>query len=265
MLGGSSASTLRAAGIAGAVVIGLVLAFSRADGSSALVYPLFFLVAGAAAVASAVYRHKRAAALREWAQKIGWTYVGSDSSLTGRWRGEPFGRGHSQGATEVITGAYGGHPAVSFAYRFTTGSGKNRQTHEYHVVAMAMPAWLPTVQLTPEGIGSRVVSAFGGQDLEFESEEFNRLWRVEARDPRYASDVLHPRTLERLVRPDARGLSLRIEGSDVLCWSPGLPDVETLATRLGVMRALVTGVPRHVWLDHGFDPARIPTVPERTW
>lgn len=261
----TTSRTTRVLAAALALPIGLVMASRHLDVSPLLLYPVVLLLVAAGAVGSWWYARKRGEELRRFVATIGWSHVGSDPSLASRWRGAPFGRGHSPRVSEVIAGSYGGRSAVSFAYRFTTGSGKERQTHQFHVVAMAMPAWLPSVQLTPQGLGARIATAFGGEDLTFESDEFNRRWRVEARDPRFAHDVLHPRTLERLIRPDASGLSLRIEGSDVLSWTPGLPDVETLAARLGVMRALVDGVPRHVWLDHGFDPSRIPTVPERTW
>lgn len=210
-------------------------------------------------VAGWLQHQRRVKALQTWAAQTGWTYVGSDDSLVERWRGQPFGVGTSRRVSELVVGRFGPYPAMSFAYRYTTGSGKDRHTYTFHVVTLTMPAWLPGLQLTPQGLGARLVSAFGGQDLEFESVDFNQRWRVEARDPRFAHDVLHPRMLERLVRPDALGLNLRLVDTEVLCWSPGLPDTDTLARRLGVMRALVDGIPRHVWLDHGdYDPSTAP-------
>lgn len=199
-------------------------------------------------------REKR---LRAFAAQIGWTYVGTDPTLRDRWQGTPFGTGSGRRASEVLVGRYGGRPAVSFAYRYTTGSGDDRQTHTFHVVALSLPVWLPGLQLTPQGLGARIVTALGGQDIELESADFNKAWRVEARDAKFASDVLHPRTMERLLRADARGLSLRLEGGDVLCWEPGAPDLDSLAARLGVMAALADGIPRFVWLDNGYDPAHL--------
>ncbi|MCB2174516.1 MAG: hypothetical protein KQH57_01780 [Actinomycetales bacterium] len=211
------------------------------------------------------YAQAREKALKAWAATIGWTYYGTDPSLVHRWQRPPFGVGSSRRVSELVAGTFGQFQAMSFAYRYTTGSGKNRTTHHYWVCAMTMPTWLPGLQLTPQGLGARLAMAFGGQDLEFESEDFNRAWRVEARDAKFAHDVLHPRMLERLVRADATGLQLRIEGADVLCWSQGLPDHDRLASRLGVMRALIAGIPRYVWLDHGYDPASIRTDLGETW
>lgn len=200
------------------------------------------------------FQAQRAKRLRAWAASAGWTYVGADPSLVARWRGEPFGRGHSQRATEVMTGRFQGRPALSFAYSYTTGSGKDRHTYTFHVVAVALPAYLPTLELTPDGLGAKLAKTFGGQDIQFESEDFNRAWRIEARDLKFAHDVVHPRLMERLLRPDARGTSLRIEGSDAVSWTQGSTRTETLAARLSVLCALVDAVPRFVWLDHGHDP-----------
>lgn len=48
--------------------------------------------------------------------------------------------------------------------------------------------------------------------------------------------------------------SLSIEGTDLLCWTTGVPRWEALAGRLQVMHALIDAIPRYVWLDHGYDP-----------
>lgn len=207
-------------------------------------------------VGSWLYQRHREKVCRAWAAATGWTYVGSDQSLVHRWRGKPFHLGHSRRASEVVRGTYRGRAATSFTYRYTTGSGKNRHTVSHHVVALALPAALPTVQLTHDGVGARIAKAFGGQDIRFESEAFNERWRVESSDAKAAHDLVHPRLMERLLAPDAQGVDLRVEGASVLCWASGGQDLDQVARYLGVLTAVVEHVPRFVWLDHGYDPAR---------
>ncbi len=235
----------------GLLVMGAVLS---GRGSQVVVVLVALLVPGAL-VLGWWLNSKRIAAAKAWAAAIGWTWVGADPSLVRRWRGQPFGVGDARRASEVMTGPYGPYQCVLFTYRYTTGSGKERTTHVHTVLSLALPTFLPTLELTPENLGTRFIRVFGAQDLQFESEDFNSRWRVEARDPKFAHDVLHPRTLERLVRADAAGMSLRIEGTDILCWTVGTPDLDRVASRLGVMRSLVEAIPRFVWLDHGYDPA----------
>jgi hypothetical protein len=224
---------------------------------------LWLLLVPAIIVGVVRYQAHRAKRLRAWAAAAGWTFVGADPSFVDRWRGAPFGVGHTRRATEVMVGRYGERPVVSFTYSYRTGGGKNQSTVTYHVLAMALPAYLPTLELTPEGLGAKVAKAFGGQDIQFESEDFNRAWRVEARDLKFAHDVVHPRLMERLLRPDARGVSIRIEGTDVLTWASGATDVTAIAPRLAVLAAVVDAVPRHVWQDHGHDPGPSLAPPAR--
>ena len=200
------------------------------------------------------FNRKRVEAAKRWAETIGWTWVGVDNSLAHRWNGQPFGIGDSRRASEVMTGPFGPYRGTAFAYRYTTGSGKERTTHVFGVTTLSLPTFLPTLEVTPENLGTRIARAFGGQDIQFESEDFNKRWRVAARDPKFAHDVLHPRVLERLVRGDTAGMSVRIEGTDIVCWTVGRPDLDLLGTRLGVLRSIVDAVPRYVWLDHGYDP-----------
>lgn len=219
-----------------------------------------YLVVPAIFVAAWWFRRKREAAVRAWAAGVGWRVIGADRSLVHRWRGRPFGVGNGRRVSELVVGHFAGRPAMSFRYDYTTGSGKNRSTITHHVVATALPTFLPTVELTPDGLGAKIAKAFGGQDIVFESDAFNRAWRVTAPDARFAHAVVHPRLMERLLRADARGLSVRIEGTDILCWTLGAPRLDAVGPQLQVLAAIIDHVPRFVWLDHGHDPDAPPVA-----
>lgn len=206
----------------------------------------------------AVVRRRRIVA--EWAARNGWTVVGSDPGYATRWQGRPFRLGRNGRATEVLVGRFDGRPATSFTWQYTTGSGKNRSTVSHHVVAVALAAYLPTVELTHDGFGARLEKSLGGQDIQFESEAFNQVWRVQAAMPRSAHDIVHPRLMERLLRPDAVGLSLRIEGSDLLCWASGVQRLDAIGRYLTVLTAVADSIPRFVWLEHGYDPGAAPSA-----
>ena len=122
------------------------------------------------------------------------------------------------------------------------------------MVATALPTYLSTLELTPGNPLQRFAARLGAQDIDFESEAFNAAWRIAAPNERFAHSVLHPRLMERLLQPDATGMSLRIEGTDILCWAHGAPRYDLIGPRLRVMSDVVAAVPRFVWLDHGYDP-----------
>ena len=196
-------------------------------------------------------RHER---FRAWAVRNGWTYGQSERALVDISRGQPFNQGSNRRAIEVLRGTYDSRPALSFTYVWTTGSGKNRSTHHAHIVGLALPTYLPTVEVTPEGLGARLAKLVGAQDVQFESEAFNRAYRVAARDQRTGHAILHPRLMERLLRPDALGNAWRIGGTWILSWESGTTDLDRLGPRLGLLSAVVRSIPRHVWQDHGHDP-----------
>lgn len=225
---------------------------ANGQGAGVLVLVVPVLLFGGALALGIVLHRRRVEALRRWAAATGWTYVGSDASLVRRWRGQPFGQGHAQRTSDVLVGTFEGARALSFAYAWTTGSGKDQTTHTAHVVALGLPATLPWVEVTPQGLGARLAKVFGAQDIDFELQEFNDAFRVASGDARVAHAIIHPRHMEALLAGPR--LPWRIEGADVLTWRLGGTNLATIHPALVALRDVRDAVPRHVWQDHGWDP-----------
>ncbi|MCC2315789.1 DUF3137 domain-containing protein [Cellulomonas xiejunii] len=222
---------------------------------SDLVGVAFFGVIGVIGVAIGnAWQKRRHDKLATWARANGWDYARYDAALERIQTGAPFSTGDSHAAMEVMRRDWQGWPAVSFTYRWTTGSGKDQSTHFAHVVALRLPADLPRLDVTPEGVGARLRKLAGGKDLQLELEAFNREYRVVAADERTAHAVLHPRLMERLLQPHLVGRPWRIENTWLVTWEDGRTDVDQIAARLMTLTAVADAVPRHVWQDHGHDP-----------
>jgi len=219
---------------------------------------LLAALAGAVAVAVAAYgwyrNQKRIDALAQFCLAKGWQWSSEDTGLTMRWTGPPFDEGFDRRARDVVAGRVGDRPFVAFDYSYVTETsngkgGRSRETHHYAICAASMPAFLPPLQVTPESALTRMGRLVGLDDIDLESEDFNRRFRVSARDPKFASDVLPPRTMEMLLsRPS---LHFRIAGSDVLCWETGTTTPTNLLARSSTLAAFVAGIPSFVWHDHG--------------
>ena len=201
---------------------------------------------------------ERSAALAAWASSVGASYASQDPSYVERWQGDPFGEGHRRQATNVVTGVRDGRPFCAFDYCYTTYSTNSEgertsQDHRWVVCGLALPARLGWVEVTPEGLGAKVLKAFGGQDVELESAAFNDRYRVRAHDAKLASDVLTPRTMEALLAGPT--VAWRLEEGWALSWEQDarLSPAEAEA-RLRVLAAVVDRVPRFVWRAHGYDP-----------
>jgi hypothetical protein len=196
---------------------------------------------------------KRRALLQSFALSNGWTYTARDDSWVDRFPGAPFGYGTNRTAANVLVGRHGDREMLAFDYScqtHSTDSKGNSQTttHRYAICALRLPADLPALELSPESVLTRVAGALGLDDLELESEEFNRHYRVKARDPKFAYDVLNPRTMQALIARPA--LHLRLLGPDAICWESGVLKPPVLLERLATLAVLVDGIPSYVWSDH---------------
>ncbi|MFC6007585.1 DUF3137 domain-containing protein [Angustibacter luteus] len=210
----------------------------------------------------------RKAALQAFAQAGGWLLAGRDDRWVGAFQGAPFGQGSDRHADDVCDRVVGGQRQVAFTHRFTTyetvtstdANGRTvttqqRRDHAYRVLAVALPVPLGRVVVSRERLGDRLLRAFGGQDIEIEHADFNRRYRVRADDEKLAVDLLNPRTVERLLaRDDA---SLRVDGGWVIVVDAGQLVPEFVEDRLRLVADLLAGVPRFVWLDHGYQPEQV--------
>ena len=197
---------------------------------------------------------KRRAALAAFAVNNGWRFVDADDSYCTRWHGPPFDAGDHRRARNVLAGTHRGRPMVAFDYSYQTHSTdsqghRHTTTHSYTVCTLGLPAPVPGLSVTPESLLTRVGEAFGFSDIQLESEDFNRRFRVRAPDPKFAYDVLSPRTMQLLLsRPAERW---RIEGDTILCWDTGRAEPVAVLDRLSLLSAVVEGIPDYVWRDRG--------------
>ena len=195
---------------------------------------------------------KRRAMLQSFALSKGWTYTPRDDSWADRFDGTPFGEGESRRASNILSGSYEGAPMVAFDYSYetsTTDSKGNRSTttHRFAVCSLQLRALLPRLELSPETALTRLAGHLGMGDVELESEDFNRMYRVSARDPKFAYDVLNPRTMQALLARPA--LHMRLGGIDALSWETGRLEPVDLLARLSTLQLVIAGIPSFVWSD----------------
>jgi hypothetical protein len=216
------------------------------------------------AVLTWVHDRRRREALLLWTVDRHWTYERRDPRLVDFLAGAPFGRGHGRHAGNVVRGTWDGREALAFDYRYrvTSGSGKNRRTRTYRhgVVAVLLPTALPRVHVGPENVFHKLAQAFGADDIEVESHEFNRRYRVEARDRRAAFAILHPRLVETLtqVQPVEWRTDLSVLGPVMVSWWSGTLEPTEVQQRLLLLSHVVRSVPGWLWREQGWEPGPEP-------
>jgi hypothetical protein len=112
---------------------------------------------------------------------------------------EPFDNGHSRSSRNLIHGRRGAIDWEMFDYKYTTGSGKNKQTHHYGIILAKIDLRLSRMCIRREHFFDKLAGLVGFDDIDFESEEFSRKFHVKAEDRKFAYDLIHPEMMEYLM------------------------------------------------------------------
>lgn len=204
---------------------------------------------------SHLHERRRRATLARFAASRGWSFVAEDDSWAGIAGDEPFGEGHSLQARYVMRGQYGGLASVVFEYRWVTGWGRQREAHGAGVYALGLPVDLPGVHIRSEYLMDTAARLLGAQDIELESEEFNRAFRVRATDARFAYDLLNPRTMEALL--SAQDLVVQISHCYLVATLGVALNQERADHTLALLAGMVERLPGFVWTDRGQAPPQV--------
>ena len=196
---------------------------------------------------------KKVARYRDWATANGWTYTEKDDSRAGRWQVPPFDLGQRQTVTNVLEGTVAEHSVAAFEHRVVSKRGGKARTYTQTVLTVALPSALPSVLIASQRTPERIMfMGEVGKDYEVEWAEFNREWFIRTDDIRFTSDFIHPQLMERLMKPDAIGLSIRVEGSDLIGWYTGARDeLVMIEKQLPVLLDVARLIPGFVWKDYG--------------
>ena len=225
------------------------------------IFAIFIAVLIGVAIVAMVAAAKRRRALAELAQRLGFTFEpdthdGDAASVT--YDGfDPFGRGRSRSASNILRGRRGEIEFELFDYRFTTGSGKNKKTHRYGIAAATVPVQFRSMTLRPAGLFDKVASLAGFDDINFESEEFSRRYHVSCDARQFAYDVIHPQMIEYLLSCPRRHWQLR--GHVVLIHKSGSFDAREIEELIRVVEGFMARIPAYVRQDATARP-RHPTI-----
>ena len=205
-------------------------------------------------IGAAVYGYVAAKRRREematYAASRGWTYAEVQPLLVDRFVGPPFGLGFGRRAHNVLFGSHDGRDLVSFDYEYKTQTSNGKTTtthvHRFSVLRLSMGVLLPSMSVDPEGFLDRFVGRLTGNDIDLESEDFNRAFTVSSPDRKFASDVLHPRMMELLLQHPHVGF--RFDRDSMLVVATGQRTPAQIDATIVVMDAISDLIPEFVWL-----------------
>jgi len=191
-----------------------------------------------------------------------WQLIGRDDSLIAKYDLTTSGFGHT--TEKVIRGYNDGLPIEAFVHRWKTqrtetytdsdGHTQTRTVTEDHseiLTAITMPFSFPLIS---------VGGGWGGKKIRFESEEFNDRFTVRTNDPKFASDVIHPRTMEFLTAVEPPGF--RVEG-DVMRFQVDKHDTQLIGFCADFAHEFFSRVPSFVWKDLQITPPAFRRMPAK--
>lgn len=210
---------------------------------------------------------KRTQAMLELSQTLQGTFTpGRDSFHDDQYAHfEIFRQGFDRAAFNTITGTlqidrrHFDCKLGDFRFKRREGSGKHRRTVTYNFsyVIIHLPfLTFPDVLIRREGMFDKLKSAFGYDDIDFESAEFSRKFYVSSNNKKFAYDLCHQRMIEFLLRSDPP--TIDIENARVLLadgnhqWTP-----ERFLAKLAFFEQFADQIPDHLLkqLEHNQSPA----------
>ena len=115
-----------------------------------------------------------------------------------------------------------------------------------------LPRPLPPILLCPAVLDNTFTKIPAAHPFLSESADFNATWVVRAQDPRYASSILSPRVMERLLKDDASDMWLIIDGGAVISITePAVIPNDRIAAHLTVLRDLMALITPATYADFG--------------
>jgi hypothetical protein len=216
-----------------------------------LVVLVVFAVLSAAGTIAALLRAKRASQIDDIASSAGLQYSQSDPFDCTRVNFHLFARGDGRGAENVMwRDSNDGHVFRVFDYwYYDEYKGERGQVNKvYHrsscALALVGSSW-PDIMIVREGLFGKVLTKIAGDDIDFESDEFNRLFAVHCHDRRFASALLDAQMLDFLLTTKGE-LNFELKGRWLLVWTEPL-NPKLMPGLLGVAEKFVGHIPPVVW------------------
>ena len=223
---------------------------------AALIFVVIILLVGLGIWYAWYAKKQRREALAQMAASLGLSYERTDPYGLVNLPFELFGRGDGQGTENVLDGTWQEVVLKEFDYwYYTESTDSHGATHkDYHYFSCALteiPIDAAALTIAHENLFTRLGDHLGFQDIQFESEDFNRAYRVKCKDTKFATDLVDGRMMQWLL--PQQGWGFELTGQYLLAYCKRLKPAG-LIPLLGTLKAFRDHIPRVVYDLHGFKP-----------
>ena len=159
------------------------------------IFVLFIALFATAIVISIVLDRKRTEAIKQLAATMGFDYREHPQTYLPNtiWQFDLFNKGRNRRLKHLIQGTQEEAIVSVSDYQYTTGTQKNRTTHNQTVVFIESDRFnLPNFLLIPENIFHKVGNVFGYKDIDFDSHpEFSSQYLLKGTDEESIRSLFH--------------------------------------------------------------------------
>jgi len=166
------------------------------------------LVFGGLAYYQYKQRQARIAAVAALGKRINFTFSQDDIERIVSMPFKLFAMGDGRRVELVLSGTHNNLPLKLFDYWYydetTDSQGHRSKTyHRFTCGLLTIPAACPRIRVGHEGFFSRLGEHLGMHDVEFESDDFNRRFRVKCDDQKFAFCLIDGKMMEWLTTADS--------------------------------------------------------------
>ncbi|QUX26796.1 hypothetical protein KGD83_15525 [Nocardiopsis akebiae] len=206
-------------------------------------------VIGAAVTGSAAER-RRSRVLTLWASREGWRYDRERPELVDRFEGVPFLERRSNArARHVLCAELRGRRVLAYEYGYAAPHPQQRHrtvAHVYTVVAVALPAGVPLLQVEEVGAGAPRPRTDGARAWTAGEAAFDERFAVVTGDGAFAATVLGEPVREWLLSREGV-CPFRLGGRYLVAWERGPLETGRVRERADAAIGMLERIPSGVW------------------
>lgn len=212
----------------------------------------FIALVGVVAYLSHLQAKKRREAFERLAMELGFRfYPEKDRSFARNYSFlEHMDDGSKRYAFNRLSGEVEGQRANIFDYHYETysrDSKGNRRTHHHYfsIFTLGLPASFPELNIEREGFFSKIGQALGFDDIDFESLEFSKRYKVKSRDKKFAYDFCNAQMIDYLLRQ--QDLIIEVDGNTLALTFKGKLSIEAIRPNFERLQKIRSLMPNYLF------------------
>jgi hypothetical protein len=164
---------------------------------------------------------KRYAALAKIAASVGFVFTRGDPDRLVDTPFDLFHRGSKRTVDCEIGGVHNGVNMRIFDYKYYVNNGKSGQWYKFTCGMGMISAGCPPLHIAHEGFLGSLGNMLGARDIQFESDDFNKRYRITCSDHKFAFSLIDGQMMEWLMAAGSFS-NIEIVGPWVLYTGPRL-------------------------------------------